>query len=1696
MSLYFVNNIASRGAVSATHVVAHPQLPLVASVWTNPLHVLVTDSEGESVADHTPKPQSQSDGTKATDDVTCLAWHPARPVLAIGTRSGKLLVWTLPPTKPTDANFTLHPPVDVESARVQHVNGSVTACEWSGSGAYLVTAADSKRAVMWVFDSGATAAEGEADSAGKPAPHSTVAPQWSVTTDETVTHAMRVATPTVVARERSQRQQRKPAAEGENAEGSTTANPQAAGLDDGESECVFILASSKGKTIFGLSEEQKLFPLATMEETAAAVLYDPVERYLVALSLTHMLTVYRVTPTIVAELVMRRKLSIPVPGASSNRNPLAMEWVSAGVLVFGCGDDRVRFFNVQSDRMYVVMHPLAPSAHVVHIATLTKKGLLVMATAEGSVAVFQKPSFVCQGSSSPYDAMGVSAFDVGMRSGSAASSNAFNKGTEKAGAFESNGDPAAEWELLTVVKVEDRVERLCFSGNNYIYVTLSNGKLQMLRETVRKRAWDGVAAATQISMEVAVVESVTGCQCLLKSSSKIYGVSIAFPIIGLWNGYQIDLYTVNEATSTATLTSSVPSKNPAFAIHQSGIFYVRDTHRIVFSSFQMIMIGQIAFTEAEGVPTLVDVMSDVVVALSSENAMRLAIVNSNEVTPLGPPRLLPKLGNDLVVTSIKVNAEGRRVALMARCVSNDQPDTRVWVYDADTDLMFSYDFMERMEIPHAVYWNTPEPNGNSLGEPGYLLLACETHQLKGVSQPDEQKPTGPQGNVDGRDTCSPPEHRESGVRSPKRTAQPTESKSKEATNGAMPDLENFAEAKGKSAAEDAENGFSAVNPLAHRSHNLVTLFATNRGLVVHNSVELKRYHICLVGLTIPDFLLTSVRINGDPGNPEDYMIEQKRLRDFEGLKTEKDAAVLEALMKFSYYSTVGNMDEAYRCVKTIKTATVWQSLAKMCVASGRLDVASVCLAQMQDGVAASALRVARTNYPGEKEVQVATLACSLGLVRECEELLRKAKRFDLITDLFIACGKFEQAQRHAREHDRIRVYPVAYKYAQFMESFSNFDAAVMWYCNARCLDTDVVRLYFQNGRLSDLRLLVTPPEKKRESAEVATVDKARSNAEAEAPANPASSLTDPKSVGIAGDGEVRAASAGGNPKSDDRGHDDNQVQPILQKLFAHNPELLHWWARQAERRKKFSEATNFYTLAGDVFNTVRLLFNESPPKTQEAIDIVDNEIKKRRSEAESSRTPLMQSSPNQSIEPVGAAYFVGKHYERNGDVTSALKYYQHAGAWRAAAKVAKSHERHSELLTIAQNSEDTHLMLDCAAFLEHNGVYEMSVDLYHRIGDIQKAIDVCIKGKQYDAMHRISSTLNAEKDAEVFLQMASHFVESGHYTKAAEMYIFAREYPSALTLCVERGVGLTDEMADAITAEAKRRQLSDDQKTELERQIASIARDQGNWNLACRKYTQLGERVKAMKMLMRGGDVKKVIFFANHSRSTEIYTLAGNFLQSQNWHTDANIHKHIVLFYTRSKAFTNLISYIDSYAQLQIDENRNYYDAWCALDECIGQVERNRDAMCDVNITGKMEGLRVRRDIVAQAVKAVKLLADSGKGEEQAKEFIAVCSDLVKRSRPSHKDHADITSSIRIGDIFALLVRHYHENMKASTDAMRVIDSMVKHGAEPQFFVERDLLESVCKSNGRRLSEFVSGDNITDNTKDDGVKGGRQMEGI
>ena len=110
-------------------------------------------------------------------------------------------------------------------------------------------------------------------------------------------------------------------------------------------------------------------------------------------------------------------------------------------------------------------------------------------------------------------------------------------------------------------------------------------------------------------------------------------------------------------------------------------------------------------------------------------------------------------------------------------------------------------------------------------------------------------------------------------------------------------------------------------------------------------------------------------------------------------------------------------------------------------------------------------------------------------------------------------------------------------------------------------------------------------------------------------------------------------------------------------------------------------------------------------------------------------------------------------------------------------------------------------------------------------------------------------------------------------------------------------------------------------------QVARCCKRQGNFHLACKKYTQAGDKVKAMKCLLKSGDTSKICYFAGVSRNRDIYILAANYLQALDWKADPEIVKSIVQFYSKAKALEQVSAFFDACAQVEIDDYRDYEKA-------------------------------------------------------------------------------------------------------------------------------------------------------------------------
>ena len=96
--------------------------------------------------------------------------------------------------------------------------------------------------------------------------------------------------------------------------------------------------------------------------------------------------------------------------------------------------------------------------------------------------------------------------------------------------------------------------------------------------------------------------------------------------------------------------------------------------------------------------------------------------------------------------------------------------------------------------------------------------------------------------------------------------------------------------------------------------------------------------------------------------------------------------------------------------------------------------------------------------------------------------------------------------------------------------------------------------------------------------------------------------------------------------------------------------------------------------------------------------------------------------------------------------------------------------------------------------------------------------------------------------------------------------------------------------------------------------VAKLVENQTDYKLAAKIYTMANEEILGIKCLRKTGEIKAVISFAQTARDPQVYIMAGNFLQSQQWHNDPEVMKTIINFYSKAKSYESLASFYDACA--------------------------------------------------------------------------------------------------------------------------------------------------------------------------------------
>ncbi|XP_043945229.1 intraflagellar transport protein 140 homolog [Protopterus annectens] len=1077
------------------------------------------------------------------------------------------------------------------------------------------------------------------------------------------------------------------------------------------------------------------------------------------------------------------------------------------------------------------------------------------------------------------------------------------------------------WKLQAPTELEGNISQIKWGSNKYLLAVNTSNTVLILSEHTMSVCLNQQVAAVQVApKQLNITYFSSGMQHSLRTDIHIKGVFVTKEERVVWRGRHLTHW--NQFGPSFRSAASFLCDSLAVALHEENIYTV-EPHRVQVRTLQGTVKQLLVFSDSEGNPCLLHVCGSFLTVGTDNGHIKVFDLSRREAKAHSNVKnmseLIPGFGG---IVSAKCNANGGKVSLLVRR-ADGTPDSKMYFYDVELDTLSFFDFSDG-------HLYNEGPHGDNIDDQKHHLERAELlghYPISHFWDPDESRLFA----------CEVVK----ALLGPNKQCVLDDSK----REGSSEPVESF----------------------------VISFFSTQEhGVLFQDSFPLLPAHQALLGLEVPYFYFTKKpgeeekESGAAPESAVPQMVAKRALRDFVGLE-DCDKATREAMMNFSFYLTIGDMDEAFKSIKLIRSEAVWENMARMCVKTRRLDVAKVCLGNMGHARGAKALREAEQEP--ELDARVAMLAVQLGMLEDAEQLYKNCKRYDLLNKFYQASGQWEKGIETAEGHDRVHLRTTYYNFAKHLEAIGDRNLALTFYEKS-----DTHRFEAPRMLLEDLQAL----------------------------------------------------------------------EIYVNKMMDKN--LWKWWAQYLESQSSMESALKYYDLAQDYLSLVRVhCYLGNIQKASEIANETGNRA---------------------------ASYHLARQYESQDEIQQAVHFYTRAQAYNNAIRLCKENGLDGQLMNLAllSSPED---MMEAARYYEEKGdQMDRAVMLYHKAGYFSKALELASATQQFVALQQIAEDLNEKSDPALLARCSDFFIEHGQYEKAVELLLAARKYYEALQLCLDQNLTITEEMAEKMTVSKDSKEISEESRRELLERIADCCMRQGNYHLATKKYTQAGNKEKAMRALLKSGDTEKIIFFAGVSRQKEIYILAANYLQSLDWSKDPEIMKNIITFYTKGRAYELLAGFFDACAQVEIDEFQEYEKALGALTEAYKSLTKAKMRNTEEQ-EEKLSGLQKKITLVKRFIQARRIY------EEDPKESIRQCELLL--------EEPDLNIAVRIGDVYGLFVEHYTQQGNFQM-AYRCLEDMRKKmpTVNVKYYVKQETVDTVHQALGIPVSHSSTSECIRHNSIEDG----------
>ncbi|KAK9530529.1 hypothetical protein VZT92_012025 [Zoarces viviparus] len=438
------------------------------------------------------------------------------------------------------------------------------------------------------------------------------------------------------------------------------------------------------------------------------------------------------------------------------------------------------------------------------------------------------------------------------------------------------GDTKAQWKLQTPTEIEGNVIQLQWGTSLNLLAANNSNTVRILCEHVMSAHFGQQVAAVQLTpTQLSITLFTTGVNLALQSDMHIKGVCATKDSVTVWSGKQVTVY---ELSGTVLRnTGSFPCDSHVVAVHGENLYTV-ELNRVQIRTPQGTVKQLLTFHKTKGNPVLLNVCQSYLVVGTDKAHIRVFDLSRRDAKPHCSTKNLAKMIANLgALKSVKCNANGSQVSILISQV-NGRPDHKVYFYDVEMDTVEHFDFF--------------------VGRPS-----------SGISQPDESERQQFQGTeLSGR--C-PVSHfwDESEPRLLVCETVPISSESSSTSFLETTDV-------------------SVVTLFCTQEHGLLLqdCYPKPSGLQALLALDVPYYYFsCKPGETDPAEISATTSATPQQTQPSTgsgpaqtpHMVSRRALKDFVGLEN-CEKATRDALLNFSFYMTIGDMDNAFKSIKLIK----------------------------------------------------------------------------------------------------------------------------------------------------------------------------------------------------------------------------------------------------------------------------------------------------------------------------------------------------------------------------------------------------------------------------------------------------------------------------------------------------------------------------------------------------------------------------------------------------------------------------------------------------------------------------------------------------------------------------------------------------------------------------------------------------------